>query len=339
MSIHLLRLFLLFCGAQSFTLQTAHTITATPKLAATNHAWQIHSPTNSFPRRPTSVYSKMAEDAKVGSKSKKVVTPEKIAGRKKRLKTVYKLVIAKTGILSAVIYAKCSNPFYTMGFVLAGGVSYILLGAAVNNRLSSDTYKRLNLGLFTYGLFALFAGNFMKFPKIWSAACIITMINSIKGYGYGLKGWELKPTCAKEDFLNGIKSNTKTLLKIPNLNSAGYLAGTITLATLLFTKCREIINAIQSSTDTYMMGESLFRLSIFYILTLIMFTLKDASDRNRLEGTTFIELNAMTSVSFAAWALEGYRNTGFVPLHAGASVFFSILSGFNALSSTLKKKA
>lgn len=279
------------------------------------------------------------EESGEGTKKKKKMSmEEKIAGRKKRVKTVYKIVAAETGLFSAVILVKSRNPFYSVGPLLASTVSYILLGAAVHDRLASDTYKRLNLTLFAYGLVALPAGILMKFPPIWTISCLIAMINSVKGYGYGLKGWELGPACAKEDLLNGIKSNLKTIIKLPNLKSAGYLAGTVTLSTLVVTKIMEIVKIIQTGGGSYMLGQRIFRLSMFMILNVIMFTLKDAADRGRLEGTTFIQLNAVTSISFLAFAWESYKKAAFAPLHESACMFFSLLSALNGVSSILKNR-
>ena len=272
-----------------------------------------------------------------GEEERAEVSAEKIAGRKNRVQKLFKILMAETGLFSAVIYAKSRNPFYSVGPLLACSVCHILLGAAANDRLSSDTYKRLNLGLFMYGFIAFFAGILMKFPPIWAVSCVLTMINTVKGYGYGLKGWELAPACAKEDISNGIKGNIKTLLKIPNLKSAGYLAGTFTLVTLFVTKALEILNLIQSSAENYMIGKRIFRLSMFMILSVIMFTLKDAADRDRLEGTTFIELNTMVSLSFAAMAWEAYRKAPFAPLHEGVAGLFSAFSALNAVASTLTK--
>ncbi len=141
---------------------------------------------------------------------------------------------------------------------------------------------------------------------------IVAMINSVKGYGYvyGLKGWELNPACAKEDLVSGIRSTSKSLLKIPNLNSAVYLylylAGTaIMVATFAVKNILEVINILLSpaassgtGTGTGTPGKAaivlysrLFRLAKFFLWAVVMFTLKDASDRDRgrLEGTTFIE--------------------------------------------------
>jgi len=269
---------------------------------------------------------------------KKPVTPEKIAGRKKRVALVYRILMTETALFSGVIYAKSRNPFYAVGPLLACAVSHVLLGAAGEDRLASDTYKRLNLGLGTYGLVALFAGICMGFPKIWAVSCVIAMINTIKGYGYGLKGWELAPANAVGDLLGGWKSNFRSMVKIPTLKSAGYLAGTGVVGALTLAKVREVAEIITTGAGTYKLGQRLFRLSMFMILTVIMFTLKDAADRDRLDGSTFVELNGVASISFAAWAWEAYSGAAFAPLGVGASLALSLFSASNGLVSILKKK-
>ena len=45
------------------------------------------------------------------------------------------------------------------------------------------------------------------------------MVNCIKGFGCGLKGWELSKVDPVPEFVNGAKSTVTTLAKVPsNLN-------------------------------------------------------------------------------------------------------------------------
>lgn len=233
---------------------------------------------------------------------RKVVTPEKIAGRKKRVKAGYQIITASRFLL-ALFFCRLGKPFFGVGPFLQAGIAYILKGAAENDRLSSDTYKRLNLAVFQFGLISLLAGIKMKTNPILAILSIIAMINSVKGYGYGLKGWELRPACAKEDLLNGIKSNLSCMTKISNIKSAGYWAATVAMVSMTAAKAYEALNLFMvSSGNSFLLGTRLFRLAKFTLFSVIMFTLKDAADRGRLEGTTFVELNLMAAVSYASWA-------------------------------------
>lgn len=246
----------------------------------------------------------MSEADKEGKKPRKVVTPEKIAGRKKRVKVGYQIITASQCLIGLAFWlGRFGKPFYGVGPFLQAGIAYILKGAAENDRLRSDTYKRLNLAVFQFGLISLLASIKMKSNPILTISSIIAMINSIKGYGYGLKGWELAPTSAKEDLLKGISSNLSCMTKIPNIKSAGYWAATVAMVSMTVAKTYEVLNIlISSSGDSFLLGTRLFRLAKYKLFSVIMFTLKDAADRGRLEGTTFVELNLMAAVSYALWA-------------------------------------
>lgn len=166
------------------------------------------------------------------------------------------------------------------------------------------------------------------------------MINSIKGYGYGLKGWELAPTCAKEDLLNGISSNLGCMTKIPNMKSAGYWAATVAMISMTAAKAYEVLNVlISSSGDSFLLGTRLFRLAKFKLLAVIMFTLKDAADRGRLEGTTFVELNLMAAVSYALWAVFAMQDAAYTMPYAASMGLISLFTAFNGLSSISKKNS
>ena len=332
---------LLIPGAYSF--QHAPLVLANPNrlsLCATSF-----SARTSLPFRPQSIVQRfpfslsMAEeptDDKVEeSATKKEVTPEKIAGRKKRVIAGYKILAASFGVYAAVIAAVSRDPYYGVGPLLASGVSYTLIGAADNSRLSSDTYKRLNIALFEYGLVGFFLSSILgsMYPAVWAATCFIAVVNSIKGYGYGLKGWKLEDACAKEDFISGMKSNLKCITKIPNLKSAGYLAATLLVGTLKLAKLFEVFNLMKNGAGSYAVRTRLFRATKLMMLTIVMFTLKDAADRDRLDGSTFIELNALASVSFAASAACVKITT---PLRVTFGLF-AAFSAFNGILSTMKK--
>lgn len=234
--------------------------------------------------------------------SKKEVTPEKIAGRKKRVIAGYKIGTVSFGALAAVLLGITSHPSMALGPFLASGLSYILIGAAENNRLSSDTYKRLNMAMIEYGFVGFVGGMLTMKSKLWNIACFIAFVNSIKGYGYGIKGWELKKTNVVNEMIEGTQSTMKSMMKYPNLKSVAYGAATVTVGALKLKTIAKVAQMIKSGVDNVMIGSSLFRVAQLMVLTIMMFTLKDAADRDRLEGTTFIELNFLSSISLAFMA-------------------------------------
>lgn len=256
------------------------------------------------------------------------VSAKKLAGRKKRVIGGYKIGSVAYGLFALIMLITTRQPFYSAGPLVTSGVSYIMIGAAENDQLKSDTYKRLNIALIEYGLVGFIAGMTMKLNVAWKFACFVLFVNSIKGYGYGLKGWELGKACAKDDMISGMKYNLKAMFKIPNIKSAGYLAATLTVGVLKLRKLAEVLKISRTGGGSYILGTRLFSLARMMVLTIVMFTLKDAADRDRLEGTTFIELNALASISFALWA--AYLS----------SPIFGIFSAFTTINmvSSIKKK-
>ena len=235
---------------------------------------------------------------------------KKIKGRKKRVSGGYTIVTVGY-TLFALVFARYFSPlglYIASGMTTASGVAYILTGAAKNNRLSSDTYKRLNLALGTYGFIGILARGTLDVSsvvKIWTAISFVAMVNSIKGFGYGLKGWELSKVDPVPEFINGAKSTITTLVKFPsNVKSAGYLLSTLGFIFLTISKLLEVISLVTAAKGiiTPLASQYMFRLNKLILLSAVTFTLKDAADRDRLEGTTFIELNFLTAFASATMA-------------------------------------
>jgi hypothetical protein len=134
----------------------------------------------------------------------------------------------------------------------------------------------------------------------------VTLVNSIKGYGYGVKGWTLEGgmSVVKDDWKKGIQSTFQTLISFPpNLQSAGYLAATIFVGSMKLLKLLDIIDLIQGGGEKgLLIASRLSRYAKLALLTAVSFTLQDAANRGRLEGTTFIELNFLLAAAFATMA-------------------------------------
>ena len=248
---------------------------------------------------------------------------KKIAGRKKRIILGYRaalvayLVSCTVSLLAWIVKNGVSPPrmlilpLYSIatGPFLASGIAYILSGAAYHDRLSSDTYKRLNLFLGEYAIILLcMTPCVIHLPIIGGAlnavATVFALVNSIKGYGYGVLGWDKKSgttSSVLEDFVSGVRSSMKTLISVPkNFQSAGYMAATLLLGVF---KIDAVIQVLQLSLQWRSISMDLvapwaIRIANLALLIGIVFTLKDAADRSRLDGTTFIELNFMSSIVF-----------------------------------------
>lgn len=187
-------------------------------------------------------------------------------------------------------------------------LSVVLAGAARSDRLGSDMYKRLNLAMLQSGLLGLgsialtTAGWDEPRTKLNAAAFALAVINSTKGWAYGVLGWDKKgtETTLLGDAIDGTKSTAKGLLSIPkNVSSALYLAATGLVGSLQFVKLSQITRHILANSVTRGGGLAplLARYNRLSLLTLVLYTLKDAADRDRLGGTTFVQLNVLAALS------------------------------------------
>jgi len=236
----------------------------------------------------------------------------KVAGRKKRLRLGYQA--ASIGYVLTSLFGLFSwgslsaSAFY---YAVGGGplnmavILYILKGAAIHDRLGSDTYKRLNIAVIFYALTQLCiptgalgwpGSTALKFPGF------LAFVNGIKGYGYGVLGWDKSKDASTmlTDTKEGIQSTVKGLTTV-KAKSAGYILGTLLLGSMFCLKLKELCTmASFSSAETV---TRLSKLARFGLMTTIMYTLKDASDRDRLSGTTFVQLNFVAAAAFLSISL------------------------------------
>ena len=235
-----------------------------------------------------------------------------VKSRKQRVLNSYRLTATSYLLAVCVALKKAGSssklPFvaYTVaGPLMASGMAHNLAKATIRDKLPTATSKRLNLGLVIYGIInLLLAAISAQFTNpiwyCWAFLAFITTSNSIKGYGYGVKGWTLKDhtvMLAKNDLQKGIKENFNALTSIqPNLQSLVYLATTLTLGTLSILKLADILRAI-SSTGA---ASELSSFAKLWLLTIASLTLKIGADRGGLEGMTMIQLNCLLSYAFGA---------------------------------------
>lgn len=247
---------------------------------------------------------------------------KKVAGRKKRLTMGYQLAslaFAASALFSLVAYGGVTSS--SLYYVLGGGplteaaVLYILKGAAVHDRLGSDTYKRLNIATIAFCIVQLvIPTGTMPWPNrlAFKVPGFLGLVNGIKGYGYGCLGWDKsKPTSAVvADFQQGIRS-TLAGMAVVKPKSAGYLLGTLLTGSMSLIKSKELATMLllgaSSATEAPATALSIFvklsRMARLGLVATIMYTLKDASDRDRLGGTTFVQLNGLMSAAFSSIAL------------------------------------
>ena len=271
---------------------------------------------------------------------------KKISGRKNRVILGYKATMLSYIMYTYLAFTNSVGQkmiyYFSSGHALAAGVAYIMISAAKNDRLNSDTYKRLNLCMLQYGLAGFFMVYVSKtaFPRsiIVFLPHVLAIINSIKGYSYGVLGLDKKksPSHLLSDFVDGTKSTIKgTLLSIPNnVKSFGYLGAVAMVGTMKLAKLSELIQLIYNHSSVEIIASRLSRMARLAFMTMVFYTLKDAADRDRLEGTTFIQLNFLSAITMGAMT----EYVGIQTRLGGLSAFFTMYCIFNGITSILKKK-
>mmetsp|Transcript_10105 Transcript_10105/g.15136 ORF Transcript_10105/g.15136 Transcript_10105/m.15136 type:complete len:320 (+) Transcript_10105:126-1085(+) len=229
---------------------------------------------------------------------------------KKTIITGYTLITIGYFLIGFTIAAKGRNLYYGTGPFLTAGLAHFLKDASLNGRLSSITYKRLNLVLVPSTLLSSIAGNLLingfhnTTLSIEPLLGIIAVKTSIQGYLYGLRRLDFKRTSVREDLKSGWKASIRTMTILPNFKSALYFAATCTTTLMAIFKFLEIIQLLLNRSKTFMIGTRLYRFSKLLVLATVCFTLKDAADRERLEEATFVKLNFLLSFVFAAMVGE-----------------------------------
>lgn len=287
---------------------------------------------------------------------------KKVIGRKKRVIVGYTLTSGLYLLITSIAILLLNQKkaavsfiaYFSSGSILASGLAFIQKGAAENDRLRSDTYKRLNVFMAWHGfLMTIVAANIMSSPALLIVTNLIAMINSIKGYGYGARGWTLQEGVPfMEDLTKGVKGTVQSMIGgFPsNMKSAGYFLGTAVACSLKLSKSVEVGKAlIQSSGSiTLLVGSRLHRCSKLGLLSVCMYTLKDAADRDRLNGTTFIQLNILSSLVWASMAsyifqqqpvaLLGTKYVLRPSIMASLAGFLALFTAGNGLISIAEKK-
>ncbi|KAL3917763.1 MAG: hypothetical protein SGILL_004558 [Bacillariaceae sp.] len=240
---------------------------------------------------------------------------DKVAGRKKRLQMGYKLSSSIYMVASLLHLLRRGFYSWSLYYVFGGGtftmamLLFILKGAASANgdRLSSDTYKRLNLSVIAYALLQLLLPVsgwidrlFFKLPAL------LAIVNGIKGYGYGVLGWDKAKeksaiiTDIKDVFTSSVKSLTSYKY---SKESIGYVIGTAFVGAMGVVKVMELFKTVlfpgaEAANKSMMILSRVSRIARLGLMTSIMYTLKDAADRGRLSGTTFVQLNYLMTAAF-----------------------------------------
>ena len=248
---------------------------------------------------------------------------------------------------------------YTAGALghlfLAGGSCHITANAAKTKRLfTSDTYKRLTFGTFLFGIFGLWsfpgeAGiNSSSNMAVMGSLALLTHISkfvtalvSFVGWRYssggsGNQGWNITG-----EFAKGCKNLWKTL-PVTDHRPASFYRSFFLFVTIFGPLCNilELSFNLRQGASLFSLPSSLnvSSLARLGLLSVILFILKDASDRNRLDGSTFIQLNIYVGL----WALgvgiaQGFGQAEFSVRKAADKLLFAALFLNNGIISQLQK--
>ena len=210
-------------------------------------------------------------------------------------------------------YTVAHKPIETVimvcGDLLLVLLSRILRGAVTHDRLSSDTYKRLNLVVVLCSALQLYVmrtnpyhslyqhsfdfgtAPFRSFSWIWTLSHMVLIYTGLKGFAKGVRGFDQVDLEVDfpvkdliEDIIKGAIQTTQSFVRFPNPTSVGY-----------FGACAFTIQRMFSS--------GMYSLPYLVLASSTLFTLKDASDRGRLDGGTFASLNGLVSISSFAGEL------------------------------------
>jgi hypothetical protein len=228
------------------------------------------------------------------------------------------------------------------GHFMAAGLAWILKDQDVKDNLFLFTNKRFNLGLLEYGICQLIVLMLAKrVPggnSIFGLGPVLLTLSSLQGYTYGVRGLDYSkggPMSLVKDLFTGVGQTLLSIVKIPkNINSAVYTVATLLVFSMKVAKLQEVVDIVSKKGDTSSLLVPIARLGRLALMTILVYSLKDAADRGMIDSPTFIKLNALASASFASLALYIGKATAV----GGMAAFLAVFCGAKGVVSIVKKK-
>jgi len=237
-----------------------------------------------------------------------------------------------------------SSFYYISGPMVASGICSILVSALENNRLKSDTYQRLNLFLVLYSSIQLLAvvidtPNLLKRWSFSAISAYLSVIPAWKGWTKGIQEASSEKVNQGGELWKAGLEIVSGMVKFQTIKGFIYLMSMYLLTFLKVQKLLELKQTILIGGNdmTYLIATRLFRYSKLSLLFGTLFTLKSAADRDRLGGTTFINLNYWCSFFFLSKTVFSFPPS-LTSVDLWISLFFSTFCGYNGLSESMKKK-
>jgi len=275
------------------------------------------------------------------------------------------LLLMPDRTMTTMLASKCGG---AAGYGMASGLCYILENANDNDRLSSDTYKRLNLGLLGFCLLGLLAvpGEAAFLPAVAPTLALAIVTTSVKLYGTVVSylGWKRGiSTGSTSFFLDDETGSVAVLTEVKKLGRELYSGAQETLKGLVVQNKKKaltyrnclllvsfgVVSAVMEGLFNIRyrttFHRSWFEISLqasavarLFMVSTMIYSLKDAAERDRLTGTTFIQLNVLVGVWAALVGLgQSIYPLGFA-LYRGVEMFaFSMPFLLKALKSQKQK--
>lgn len=233
-------------------------------------------------------------------------------------------------------YNKFNN---AAGLVVAAGLAHILTDATEHDRLGSDTYKRVNIGLMGFNLINILnmSGElelFRMLPRGYTCFSMTAITQAVGGCTAYL-GWRqglANNANLQQELKGGIQSTFRNIWPTKG-------RGTIYRNALLAILVGTLITIFKLATSLRVPGLRITlyasELARLWLVATIVYSLKDAGERGRLTGNTFIQMNYLVGIWMTLSKLvcnniafrmnvEGLTNTvvGLVPAVPPRSGFF-----------------
>lgn len=215
--------------------------------------------------------------------------------------------------------------------ILNGVVAYCLKGAADHGRLAAETYQRLNLGLLGFSLTNFYTLAKSSIPLTQSFGLLsngtLLLSAALAGYSY-FSATGFNPV----EKVRGLTDNLLRTFSSDNLTSMVYAIGSVVAgvaAVMFLTRVGLTLETPLLSAPLGSMGETVVSLlgSRLVMLSVVLYSLRDASNRGRLGASTYKNLNLAVGVSaLAALAtIVSFVRYNILVLPAGPSELFSLV--------------
>jgi hypothetical protein len=236
------------------------------------------------------------------------------------------------------------------GFGIAAGLCFILQTATQHDRLNSDTYKRLNVGLLGFSVMSLAAipGEAGFLPTFVPALLLsaIATVARLAGLTAAYRGWvqglggKASFRNLAQDFFQGTMESIRGL----RVKQKGKLYRNFLLL-VIFSGLSSFMDGIFKLRFAKDLVIGAFEISLqwsavarLFMISTIIYSLKDAAERNRLQGTTFIQLNVMVGIwAFMVGIGQTLHPLGSAPKRGALMFAFGAPFLINALANAVKK--